>query len=177
VFFIELQEFEHDLYKRIELDACSLRDHLHCADNAEVVAKLFKVLTDRNAIPAHRLRVFANDEYATGRGPSALKRFQRSNTYEETIRHPHFLKWLRYFVEGPDLPDQLVNEFQSFVTGLGHFSSSDIKLITSETRRLTRTFGLTHVSSDEMFRLSLEFGLSLHFSHAVRRSVLQAAKR
>jgi len=132
---VDLNTEEQALFDALEFDAMKLRDHVHARENGENAAQLTTSLLDRNAIPEFRVSVFSDDRFAIGRGPSPLKCFQRNgNDREETLRHPHFLAWLRYFILGPNLPSSFTGEFRNFVWNLGHVSSSDYSSIAKKTR-------------------------------------------
>ncbi|MES2072011.1 MAG: hypothetical protein V4488_16765 [Pseudomonadota bacterium] len=67
---------------------------------------LWNSLYKRSAIPEIRFQYFTDAERnPSGRGKSRMQIFEKNGTSgEEIFAHPHFLKYLEYFVYGPDLP-------------------------------------------------------------------------
>ncbi len=174
---IELNEEEIDLEKEIEFDALKLRDHIHAQTNGELVSKLTQSLLDREGIPEHRLKTFTDDSYATGRGPSPWKQFQRNNNdKDKTLRHPHFLDWLYYFINGPKLPHALIEDFGDFVDELGHVTSSDYTPLAKRTRELVREYNIKKLQRDEIFKLALEFEIPVDWAHSLRGNAMSAMK-
>jgi hypothetical protein len=158
---IVLAAAEQILLDQIELDALALRDHVHTKQNGELVCKLMRSLVAREAIPAQRMSWFTNADYHIGgRGSSRRDVFERNGrTGAEILEHPHFLKYVRYFVYGPDLPGSVVEAFAERIAECGHVTSSDILPIAKFARQQARTQRLDpRAASEEFFKLALEHG-------------------
>ena len=174
-FHIELTPQERALLDQIELDALALRDQAHWQSNSDLVVALFQSLSERDAVPAHRWKCFADASYNIGgRGSSVLDHFKRNgNQGEEIIRHPHFLKHLKFFLFGPNLPVAVLTAFQREVDDcFGHVTSSDVPKLSAAASRITRAHRLEpREASEEFFRLGLENGLSPGYAVSIRDKV------
>lgn len=174
---IELDVQEHELVAAIEFEVLKLHDHIHARRNGEIAAKLADILLSRDAIPDCRIKVFSDDRFTTGRDPSPWKQFQRNgNTKDETLRHPHFLAWLQYFIYGPNLPSSYIRIFQEKIEELAPITSSDSETLRHFTRSLTKQFGLKKSGADEVFKLLLEFEDDVYLAQTMRRETLKVAK-
>ncbi|MCG8457956.1 MAG: hypothetical protein MI919_16890 [Holophagales bacterium] len=84
-------------------------------------------LFERDAIPEIRLEYFRNPEYNTGRTKLSRKEvFERNGISGEAILgHSHFLKHLRCFIYGPDLPQATLDGFRHLVVRCEPITSGD----------------------------------------------------
>ncbi len=67
-------------------------------------------LLKRKVIPEVRIAYFNKPEYNLGRGKASRKDvFVRNGRkdYTEIFSHPHFFKYLKYFIMGANLPNEL----------------------------------------------------------------------
>lgn len=176
---IGLDNEEKQLLASIELDAMKLTrtPGQPAIENCERAALLTERLLQRGAIPEHRLKAFVDPEYATRRW-SPLEQFKRNgNSKDETLRHPHFLKYLRYFIYGPNLPAALIQSFEDKIEDLGgSISSSDHVPLMKHTRTLARQFQTLKSDADEFFRLALECGVYVAWAHSVYRAAYTAGR-
>lgn len=111
---IELVQNERELADKIVFDLLHANlEHKQVIENGERAAALMKSLMKRKAIPEKRLLYFTDSNYNTGRGKgSRFERFrQNAGSAEDVLRHPHFLEYLHYFINGSDLPTALKQEF------------------------------------------------------------------
>lgn len=69
--------------------------------------KLIKSLLERKAIPEVRLDYFTKPEYNL-HNPNR-SRWDSFKNLEKPSQHPPFYKHLKYFIEGPCIPNQLLN--------------------------------------------------------------------
>lgn len=172
---IEFTPAEQKLYEQIELKALDLKDHVHAKRNGELTEQLMRLLIQRKvAIPQHRVHYFTHQDYfVEGRGKSRKEMFERNGTSgAEIFHHPHFLEYLRYFVEGPQLPGKLIEAFQAKVDECGSITSGDIVPLAKLARQLTREHALTpRDASEEFFKLALEHGLSPDWAVTIRNQV------
>lgn len=166
---IDLTKDEQQLLGTIKLEALNVDNGQPTRDNCERAAELTSMLLERKAIPDVRLRVFSKPEYATGCGPSSLEQFRRKgNSHDQMLRHPHFLKWLRYFVFGPQLPDGFIALFQEKVEELSPLTSGDTQPLRTLVRRLVREYELEKSEADEVFKLCLEFDDDVYLAKSLR---------
>lgn len=122
---IALSAEENALLDQIHFDAAE-RDAL--AASLAPMAELTERLLQRDAISHNRLRYFTDPECNPGgRGKSRADVFEANGTQgDEILRHPHFMKYLAYFLFGPDLPEAIIAEFNSRASMGGHLDAEDV---------------------------------------------------
>jgi hypothetical protein len=173
---IELTERETALVSQIDFDPSAIS---HNADSWRVIAdameELMRSLLKRNAIPEARRRFFEEPAYFIGgRGLSHLQVFEKNGTYGPAIfRHGNFLKYLRYFVFGPDLPKPVIETFLQKVVDCGEpFTSGDTISVGDFARQLTRSHGLdAGIAAEEFYKLALDCRLDAGKARFVRDTV------
>lgn len=148
---IELTERERDLVSRIDFEPSGKSYNRESWQPiAEAMAELMESLLQRKAIPEARRRFFTDPAYNVGgHGLSRLQVFEKNGTRGEAIfRHGNFLKYLQYFLFGPDLPKALIEAFQVHVRECGEpFTSGDALTVADAARQLTREHGLASLAS------------------------------
>ena len=175
---IELSDEEKLLLAEIEFNPLKVGNGKPTWENGDRAARLGDMLLERDAIPAHRKAIFANSEYMVGRGPTPFEQFERNDHDHDSMqRHPHFLKWLSYFIFGPNLPAPLIEMFRSKFNELGSITSGDYETLSVFTRKMTREFNLKKSDSDEVFRLCIEFEEDVDLAKRLRKEVMTVTKR
>lgn len=176
-FSIGLTSAEAELIESIKsnpIDTLNNVDAFHT--NGTLVSQLTHSLLNRNAIPTQRLKYFTEPAYNIGgRGKSRQENFIRNaGGTENMIRHGHFLKYLRYFIHGANLPEDILTEFSNAVKECGNITSGDIDPLSKRARELIRTFNLVPKSAaDEFYKLSLDLGLDPIDATSIYSSVLK----
>jgi hypothetical protein len=140
--------------------------------SCDAAAPLARSLLARGAIPEVRIRYFCDPKLNIGgHGKSRKQVFEANGTSGEAIlRDGNFLKYLKYFLFGPDLPDPTINEFIKIVEDdLG--SSGEVReqlrrFVRAETRRLPSQRAQDF--AEEFFKLALESGLDLSLAVSIR---------
>jgi hypothetical protein len=173
---IELTEREKALVFQIDFNFSATS---HNSDSwrsmADAMEELMRSLLERNAIPEARRRFFEDPAYFIGgRGLSHLQVFQKNGTRGPAIfRHGNFVKYLRYFVYGPDLPKRVIEAFQRKVIDCGEpFTSGDSITVGDFARQLTRSHGLKAANAaEEFYKLALDCGLDAGDARSVRDTV------
>lgn len=143
----------------------------------EAALALMKSLIARNAIPDVRSKYFTDPDFNVGgRGRSRAQIFEKNGTHgEEIFRHPHFLKYLHYFLYGPDLPPAVIEAFRQKIADMGPVTSSDIVPLSAFARKLTRDHRLRGDDpAEEFFKLALDCGLERFEARSIRDSVKAA---
>jgi len=99
----------------------------------------------------------------------------RRDQSDDVFRHGNFVKYLRYFLYGPDLPETVIESFQRKVIRCGKpFTSSDANEIADFARGLTRSHGLdTYKAPGEFYKLALDCQLDTEDAGVIRQSVMQ----
>jgi hypothetical protein len=167
---IELTPKETALRRQIDEEFSSGKPY-----SGKAAHLLMKSLHTRGAIPEARLRNFT-EPFAGGRGKSHQDVFAQKGCRGEAIfEHPHFVKHLRYFMDGPALPPNTVEGFRKILiedSGTSGMVMDQLcKFVRSETRRL----GLEKdIAKEEFWRLAQELG----YAHAgtIRDTAGSAAK-
>ncbi|MHB0790177.1 hypothetical protein [Bradyrhizobium sp. 5.13L] len=116
-YHIELTEIEAAILAQIDLrDSHRNHDEGHAAykANAQPIIALLKSLSDRSAVPKERLNYWNDPRYHHGRIKTSRKGlFERNGrTGAEIYTHPHFLRHLRYFLFGAELPDDVITRLR-----------------------------------------------------------------
>jgi hypothetical protein len=181
LFSIELTAEEIALADAVQFDPLTFHgDHQAFLKNAELVCQLATSLLERDGVPEPRRRYFTDPEYNPGgRGRSRMGGFERNGTSGEAIlRHPHFLKYLRYFIYGADLPVSALQAFKRAVEECGPITSGDIAPLGATARQLARTHRLEGgAAADEFYKLCLDLNMSPSNAASIRASVQQLRTR
>jgi hypothetical protein len=168
---IELTEREQELFDQI---------HFHSSRHDDVRASimpmvaLFELLLKRSAIPEVRLLYFtAPERNPGGRGKSRQEVFERNGTdASEIFAHPNFMKYLEYFVCGPNLPSQVISEFKDAAQFSGYLTGGDVVDLIPKARNAVRSARLDpHNASDEFHKLVLECGAMPSSAESIRSAV------
>ena len=168
---IELTEREIELLAQINFGHTR-----HGELNASLapMAALSASLLDRGAIPEIRLLYFTDPERnPSGRGKSRQQIFEKNGTPEaEICAHPHFLKFLEYFIYGPDLPKTIIENFKAAMACSGYLTGGDVNDLAPEARRFVRSSRLNpHDVADEFHKLVLECDASPSSAESIYKSV------
>lgn len=147
--------------------------------NGELALELMRLLLQRNAIPDVRLKYFEDPAFRSGRIKGSYRSlFERNKTVGDDIyRHPNFLKHLRYFLLGAELPYHVMETFSQQAQACGHVGPSDALQLGSVARNLSREFGLLHdgeataETAEEFFKLALDCGIYRGHAAVVRNRV------
>lgn len=173
---IELTDGETALYALVsEAERQSLVNHdfRRARQAGEASKKLFGSLQRRKAIPEARLRYFADRRYSASDTRSSRRdRFLRNaHTEDQMYTHPHFWKYLLYFVNGPDLPSEVVVNFAEIAKD----KMRDYDALSSFARQASRRLTGDHTTkADEFFKLALDCDCPLNEAMQVRQAVMRA---
>jgi hypothetical protein len=154
----------HEIYKR----------------NSEPVLALLRSLSDRDAIPKHRLAIWLDPALNPGHHKGSLRDLfaENGSANAEAHTHPSFRPYLRYFLYGADLPKAAIDEFEEQVGNPEWFSGSDIIALTKKVRQIVRKYDLRHYRCAREFQmLALDNGLSADHANSVRSAAKEAARR
>lgn len=175
--FIELTQDEAKLRDAIEFDANTIVDagYERVLENGLLAERLCEALLEREAIPPHRLQFFTDPDCNIGRSKRSRKDgFEANYSGEGSIaRHPHFLKYLDYFIHGPNLPAALVEDFRAEVDACGMLTSGDYEPLCKRAKALARSHGLGKASAEKFFQLALEAEISPLFARSFYDAVKQ----
>jgi hypothetical protein len=173
-FAIQLTDKESVLASRIDFNP-EKQNYESWKPIADAMAELMASLLERGAIPLAR-RKFFTEPFIGGHGRSHMQVFEGNGTRGDDIfRHPNFVKYLRYFLHGADLPKTVIEAFQRKVIGCGEpFTGSDALEVADFARQITRSHGLdTHTAPEEFYKLALDCGLDPGDARSVRDTVMK----
>lgn len=133
--------------------------------------KVTPMLLARGAIPERRQQCFTQPGWGVGR-KSRLEVFEGNGTRGADIfSHGNFLKFLRFFIHGADLPAAVKTAMRDQVDDPSWFTSGDREPLRKLARQLSRAHGLDGGSADEFMYLCADLGLSVDDADSVRRAV------
>jgi hypothetical protein len=174
-FAIALTPEESELLSGIQLDPFAIPNPEALRQNGDRVGKLLDSLKARRGIPEHRISWYTDPDYNVGgRGASKYDRFTAGHA-DNVPYHPNFLKVLRYFLYGPDLPEGIIAAFREEVESYGQpFTSGDITPLSKFARKLAKESRLAGpTNAEEFYKLALECGVSAMYAQLVRKNVLE----
>jgi hypothetical protein len=176
---IELTPAENEFAVQLNLNS-TRRVHGDTLTTAGAVAsRLMESLLERQAIPDIRMRYFTDPELNIGgRGRSRKQVFEDNGRHGSQIfRDGNFLKHLRYFVYGPELPSAVITRFQEKVGDCQLITSGDILPLADLARSLLqKSKPATIDAAEEVFKLALECGLTFSESRLIRDRVKRRLK-
>jgi hypothetical protein len=167
---VELTPEETVLRQQMEAEFSSGRPY-----SGKAAQSLLKSLHARGVIPEARVRDFT-EPFPGGRGKSHKDIFEQNNRLDNAIvEHPHFVSYLRYFMDGPALPANTIEGFRKILVEdagtTGMVMDQLCKFVRAETRRLNLQ---RDVAREEFWRLAQE----VEYPHAatIRDAAGSAAK-
>ncbi len=163
---IRLTAEETKLYSRIQ----NVSTHDESQEIGDSMEALVTSLLDRNAIPKPRLLLFRDPAYAEKGTKSPQQVFEANGqSGSEMIRHPHFIQYLMYFIEGPDLPEPAVEGLCKILNDDLGTSGMLMDQYRTYVRSCVRQYDLNpRKAATEFFRLGVEIGMDLSDAHTMR---------
>ena len=151
-------------------------DHSLAERNGELSLALMRSLLQRHAISDVRLKYFEDPPFRTRRlNGSYRSLFERNKTMGDDIyRHANFLRHLRYFLSGVEVPKEAIEAFVQRAHSYGRVGPSDALELGAMARDLTRKFGLltdTEATAEEFYNLALDCGINQGHAAVVRNRV------
>lgn len=140
-----------------DLNALSPEFHEQLQRSCTAGGKLARSLLMRRAIPEIRYRYFTDPELNTGRRHGSRKEaFEQNGTKGDAIlEHGHFLPDLKYFIFGPNLPQDVITRFAELVED--DAGAEVFAFVRSAVRQLSREHRLD--AAEEFFKLAVELGM------------------
>lgn len=175
---IALLPDEQALAKKIDFDVTPGKiSQAEWVAIADAMLELVRSLRQRKAIPRPRVLYFTDPRYNIGGyGLSRQQVFEKNGVKGEAVlRHPHFLRHLRYLLHGADLPDAIIDQFWDHLRSCGDMiTSGDLPVIRALARRLIRSHGLPPPDAcEEFYKLALDCGLDESWARSIRKSVME----
>lgn len=143
----------------------------------ENVKTLSESLIHRQAVPKIRLDYFIEPEMNLGgRGKSRKQNFENSGTTgTDILRHPNFMPYLWYFINGPKLPKRTIEGFCQIIEDDRGTSGMVLNQICTFVRKAVRDQRLPHDASDEFAKLAFEIDQP-QLADSVRKAAMSVRK-
>lgn len=141
----------------------------------ETAGLLSKSLLEREVIPEIRLKYFVEPAYNLGNTKRSHKdNFNMNGTVgEEILSHPSFFKYLKYFIYGADLPEELKVKLGNLYKNM-HYDDDFVEAATPILKQYFFNSSVERSSfSEEVFKMSLDLGVQLNFAKIIRDKVLK----
>lgn len=157
-----LTDFEIALFDSITFPpAAHNLEGERAADNAELARILAVSILERGAVPQHRLAFFEDPIHNQDRGCSVRAGLERSGIVGDALYEDSgFLKYLRYFLCGPELPEKIENAFRKELEERGGAAHADHRRLVAKLRQLAQTLGASDDQREKFYQQALEFGLA-----------------
>jgi hypothetical protein len=141
----------------------------------ETADLLARSLLSRGVIPEVRFNYFIKPEYNLSNPKKSHEEiFETNGTKgEEILSHPHFLRYLKYFIQGAELPKSLKAELVALKENHSYdddFAEDASPII----RKHFKSFGSIERTSfaEEVFKLCLDLNLPLAYAKLLRDKVM-----
>lgn len=173
---IPLNEYEESLIKNIDFDITNKNNIKKSGEN---ILKLIPLI--KSKIPKIRWDYFSEPEHCIGcRKKSRIQILEENGnkSIEDIFTHPHFFRYLKYFIYGPDLPEDVIKEFRSCAEY--RFHGNDFEAYCKKTRELVRKFNLKLDflgGKDVFYQLALEFEETRIYAKEIRDCANQTSRR
>jgi hypothetical protein len=134
--------------------------------------ELFHSLMERQAIPEQRLRYFADKTYNPSNTRASKRELflRNAHTDDAMYEHPHFWKYLLYFINGADLPRPIIDQFAEIAAD----EMRDHDALSKLSRKATRSVsGDSGSKAEEFYKLALDCDCGLPEALGIRRAVMQ----
>ena len=168
---IDLTEEERLLLSQI---AFNWVNHDELRGSLKPMEELATRLLERGAIPSIRICYFNDASFNPGgRGKSREEVFEKNGTAgKDILCHPHFLKYFKYFLFGPELPPTVIERFKNEASCSGHLTGGDINDLAPYARSCVREYRLApHDAAEEFYKLAIECGAIPSSAEIIRSSV------
>lgn len=140
----------------------------------ETAESLARSLLSRGAIPEVRFSYFTKPEYNLSNPKKSHEdNFESNGTKgEEILSHPHFLKYLKYFIHGAELPKSLKAE----LAALKESHSYDDDFVEDAApiiKKYFKSFSSERTAfAEEVFKLCLDLNVPLAYAKLLRDKVM-----
>lgn len=149
---VELTPEEASLRQQMEAEFAG-----HKRYSGKPARALLESLVTQGAIPEARLRDFT-EPFPGGHGKSHPDIFVSNGCrWDAIFEHPHFVPYLRYFMDGPALPASTIEGFRKILVSNHGTSGMVMDELCRFVRAETRQLGLERgVAREEFWRLAQE---------------------
>lgn len=171
---ISLTAEEEGLLAQIDFDFNYRTDRARVLESLQAAKTLALSLLERDAIPEMRWAYFTEANYNIGSKWSRLEIFAKNGTSgEKILEHPHFLKYLRYFLFGPELLPDTVAGFLKIVEADAGTSGEVLDQLRAYARRQVRELRADRRRlAEEFYKLALEYEETEYIARSIRDAAL-----
>lgn len=162
---VTLTNVEISLFDSIDFDPhASGLDEERAGENEEMAKILTYSLLSRSAVPRHRLIAFDSEngragEHAAAAPPPAASPAEGEAAdaarIDALVAHDQFLRYLHYFICGPDLPEEFVKAFRRELRNAGG-AAGDSRRLLGRIVEMVRPLPDPASCAGDFYRLALE---------------------
>ncbi len=162
---ITLTVKEQKLRDQIDFDPQGPGFHETLRRSCSAAKPLALSLMKRKAIPDIRLAYFTDPQYNVGSKRSHKEIFENNGcSGDDILEHGAFLKYLNYFIHGPDLPRPTIEGFCELLD-----CDRDRHEVRAYARAQVRARGLDpREASEEFYKLALECDCDEGYARSIR---------
>jgi len=173
-FRIALNDEEEGLLRQIKFES---HDHEDLRRSTRAAKPLTLSLLKRGAVPQVRLDWMMDPELNVGLGRSRFDVFRNNGTSGENIfEHGNFLKYLKYWIYGPDLPEAAIASIRDALDCIDTEGGRRDRARMAA-RAAARSYRLDPKrAGDEFFKLILEMGGDADLGRSVREAARQVRR-
>jgi hypothetical protein len=172
---IQLTEEEQILFG-LALNCNPNNDYEENQKSLDALQTLTELLLSRKAIPENRLKYFIDRDFQHGRTKFSRKEVFESNGTKgkNILRHPNFIKYLEYFINGANVPEDV---YKVAVSDLESNSFQDeaiqkiyeylkLRVYIPKERYSRNNF------ADEVFKLAVDIGFEPSYCSLIRKKII-----
>lgn len=170
---VTLMNIEIALFDSIEFDPRGAAlDERRVGENGELAGILAASILERDAVPKHRLDYLNNAAHDAKGSASVMDAFAEEGLSGERLhRDERFLKYLRYMICGPDLPQPVVKSFVTEVENRTPEGEIDNRRVLLKARELARKSEAPAARAEAFYMLALECQLDPGLARDIRTTV------
>lgn len=143
------------------------------ADNAELARILAISILERGAVPSHRLGYFEDAIHNPGQALSVRASLEQAGGSGDALyEYRGFLKYLRYFICGPELPEKIENVFRKELAERGGVAQGDHRRLIAKLRQLASTLGVSDDQREKFYQQALEFDLAPEVAREISNALV-----
>ena len=174
---IELTAEETELYKCVQ-NINKSNDFDENQESLEASRTLMKKLLEREAIPVRRKQFFTDSEFQTAKTKMPrIEVFVSNGTKGEAIfRHPHFIKYLDFFINGASVPEKLEHAAEKFIENNVYQDDAFEKLLdyVKSNKLIPKNKSEKNRFADEIFKLTVDLEFELDYCFQIRKAIMQS---
>ncbi|SHG06886.1 hypothetical protein SAMN05444274_1334 [Mariniphaga anaerophila] len=173
---IELTEKEKSLHE-LALKCNFKNDFEENQKSLDALLDLTESLIAREAIPKNRLKYFLDRDFQHGRTKLSRKEVFESNGTKgkQIFRHPNFIKYVDYFINGANVPSDLYDVAKSIFESNNYQDDAIEKIFDYLKLRnyISKERYERNKFADEIFKLSVDLGFDSQNCIYIRKRIMK----